>query len=195
MRTSEYAGKSGIYGLEYLIADLSPAKFERFVENDIMRKEYLKQTYGFIPSLQSEYESLVLNNDFEKSQKKILEGTGIERGLETSVFYFVEFLKFSKILEKAIFDVGENIKTKVQFDIVELTLANIPPLIYIIILLLFIPVCIMFTLNITSGMMKYSRMYNEKGLNSTKTAIFCSRSSFQNYLLLLLLFISKIVRN
>ena len=137
-------------------------QFERFVENDIMRKEYLQQTFGFIPTLQAEYEKVVLNNGFELSQKKILEGTGIDRGIETSVFYFVEFLKFSKILEKAIFDIGETIQNQVQFDIEVLVAANIPPMIFISILILFIPICIMFTLNITSGMMKYSRLYNDK---------------------------------
>ena len=102
------------------------------------------------------------DNGFELSQTKILTNTGIDRGIETSVIYFVEFLKYSKILEKAIFDIGETIKLNVKADIDHLRFANILPLVFIIVLILFIPICISFTINITSGMMKFSKMYNEK---------------------------------
>ena len=41
---------------------------------------------------------------------------------------------------------------------------NILPMLFIILLLTFIPICIIFTLNITSSMMRYSKLYNEKAM-------------------------------
>ena len=72
---------------------------------------------------------------------------------------------------------GDNLAAFVQSDISDFSIANLQPLsitkhlefetdrnvlVFIVILLLFVPIIIIFTMNITSGMMKYSRLFNEK---------------------------------
>ena len=47
LRAVEFSGKAGIHGLEYLVSDLTPEKYEKFTENDVLRREYLNQTFNF----------------------------------------------------------------------------------------------------------------------------------------------------
>ena len=48
----EYSGRAGILGLEYISSEtLSDAKFERFLQADSLRREYLNQTFNFLPYL------------------------------------------------------------------------------------------------------------------------------------------------
>ena len=162
MRAVEFAGKAGIQGLEYLATDLTPEKYETFTQNDVLRREYLNQTFNFIPSLATQYKDLLAKNSFDTTQAKIIGYEEIDRTLENSVAYFIELLKYSKALKVMITGIGEQITDFVQRDIDRLTQANIMPLFFIIFLIAFIPVCVIFTLNITGSMMRYSRLYNEK---------------------------------
>ena len=62
------SGKAGIYGMEYLTTDLSPQKYERFLEYEILRREYINQTLNFIPTLKEAYDKYILSNSFGASQ-------------------------------------------------------------------------------------------------------------------------------
>ena len=162
LRAVEFAGKAGIQGLEYLAKELTPEKYEKFTQNDVLRREYLNQTFNFVPSLAQQYADLLEKNNFDTMQAKIVAYEKIDRTLRNSVAYFVELLKYSKALKVMITGIGEQITEFVDKDIDRLTQANIMPLFFIIFLIAFIPVCVIFTLNITSSMMRYSRLYNEK---------------------------------
>ena len=58
--------------------------------------------------------------------------------------------------------IAADITVFVTSEIDRLVSENILPMLFIVILILFVPICICFTLNITSSMMRYSRLYNEK---------------------------------
>ena len=58
--------------------------------------------------------------------------------------------------------IANDINVFVNSEIDRLSAENILPLLFIVILILFVPICMIFTLNITSSMMRYSQLYNEK---------------------------------
>ena len=48
----EFSGRAGILGLEYLSSDqFTDVKFEKFLQADVLRREYLNQTFNFLPYL------------------------------------------------------------------------------------------------------------------------------------------------
>ena len=52
LRAVEFSGRAGILGMEYLSAsELSEAKYESFLQSDILRREYLNQSFNFLPIL------------------------------------------------------------------------------------------------------------------------------------------------
>ena len=52
LRACEFSGRAGILGLEYISSDeFSNAKFEQFLQADVLRREYLNQTFNFLPFL------------------------------------------------------------------------------------------------------------------------------------------------
>ena len=52
MRAVEFSGRAGILGMEYLSAStLSEKKYESFLQSDILRREYLNQSFNFLPAL------------------------------------------------------------------------------------------------------------------------------------------------
>ena len=162
LRSVEFAGKAGILGMEYTTSGLDPEKFENFLEFDILRREYLNQTTNFLPYIQEEYEALNQRNSFDETQETIRNKEPLSRDIEVIVQYFFRFLKYSNQLREMIQGIADKITFYVNKDIARLSKQNIMPLLYIIVLLCFVPVCIVFTLNITSSMMRYSRLYNEK---------------------------------
>ena len=49
----EFSGRAGILGMEYLSSSsLSEKKYESFLQSDILRREYLNQSFNFLPSLE-----------------------------------------------------------------------------------------------------------------------------------------------
>ena len=162
LRSVEFAGKAGILGMEYTTSGLDQEKFENFLEFDILRREYLNQTTNFLPYIQEEYEALNQRNSFDELQEQIRNREPLSRDIEVIVQYFFRFLKYSNQLREMIQGIADKINFYVNKDIARLSKQNILPLLYIIVLLCFVPVCIVFTLNITSSMMRYSRLYNER---------------------------------
>ena len=52
LRAVEFSGRAGILGLEYLSSDqFTDVKFEKFLQADVLRREYLNQTFNFLPYL------------------------------------------------------------------------------------------------------------------------------------------------
>merc|ERR1711892_181889 len=162
LKAVEFAGKAGIIGIEYLANGLQQEKYEFFLEYDVLRREYLNQTFNFIPGLQEEYEGFTRSNTFENTQNLIAEQGSIERELEVTIAYVIQFLKYANGVREVIIGIASKITLYVKRDMANLKRANILPLCFIIVLVTFIPICVIFTLNITSSMTRYSRLYNEK---------------------------------
>ena len=72
MRSIEACGKAGVFGLRYLSrGKLEKKYFYRFVRNEMLRREYLNQTFLVLPEIQVDYNKIVHDADFEKAQMEI----------------------------------------------------------------------------------------------------------------------------
>ena len=163
LRAVEFAGKAGIIGMEYLATPgLAPKQYENFLKFNSLRKEYLNQTFNFVPQLQVKYEDLIQRNTFESIQDTIASQSDIERELTRSVGYLVQFLRYSDSLRKIVQNIASRISVLVQGDIQKTSSANIAPLTMIIVLFIFVPVCITFTLHITTSMNRIAREFDHK---------------------------------
>ena len=163
LRTVEFSGRAGILGMEYVATGLNPEKFEQFLEFDILRREYLEQTFNFLPHIKKDYEEYnKTERTFDLDQDAIKVGVEFERGVLVTADYFFRFLKYTTKMRQLIEGIANDINVFVNSEIDRLTAENIFPLLFIVILILFVPICMIFTLNITSSMMRYSQLYNEK---------------------------------
>ena len=53
LKAVEFSGRSGILSLEYLsTSQLDEEKYEKLIQTDSLRREYLNQTVNFLPFLQ-----------------------------------------------------------------------------------------------------------------------------------------------
>ena len=53
LRAVEFSGVAGILGLEYLSAgNLSDIKYQNFLKSEALRREYLNQSFNFLPFLE-----------------------------------------------------------------------------------------------------------------------------------------------
>ena len=149
--------------MEYVATGLNPEKFEQFLEFDVLRREYLEQTFNFLPHIKKDYEEYTkTERTFDLDQDAIKVGVEFERGVLVTADYFFRFLKYTTKMRQLIEGIANDINVFVNSEIDRLTAENIFPLLFIVILILFVPICMIFTLNITSSMMRYSRLYNEK---------------------------------
>ena len=148
--------------MEYMSTGLDGDKFEQFLEFDILRREYLNQTFSFLPYIQRTYEEYASRSErtFDLDQDRLKTEADFERNIETTADYVFRFLKYSEKLREMIEGIADDITVFVTSEIDRLETENILPLLFIVILILFVPICIIFTLNITSSMMRYSRLYN-----------------------------------
>ena len=163
LRTVEFSGRAGILGMEYVATGLNPEKFEQFLEFDVLRREYLEQTFNFLPHIKKDYEEYTkTERTFDLDQDAIKVGVEFERGVLVTADYFFRFLKYTTKMRQLIEGIANDINVFVNSEIDRLTAENIFPLLFIVILILFVPICMIFTLNITSSMMRYSQLYNEK---------------------------------
>ena len=72
LRSIEACGKAGVFGLRYLSqGKLEKKYFYRFVRNEMLRREYLNQTFLVLPEMQVDYNKIVHDADFEKAQMEI----------------------------------------------------------------------------------------------------------------------------
>ena len=162
LRSVEFAGKAGILGLEYTTNGLDAKKFKNFLDFDVLRRSYLNQTTNFLPYIEEEYSLLKERNTFDQSQNRIRNKEHLSRDIKVMVEYFFEFTRYTNKLREMIKDLGETLDYFVSKDIDTLNYENITPLCYIVILMCFIPICIIFTLNITGSMIRFSSTYNDR---------------------------------
>ena len=72
LRSTEASGKAGVYGLRYLSqGNLEKKFYHKFVRNEMLRREYLNQTFQVLPELKDEYNKIVWNEGFELAQRKL----------------------------------------------------------------------------------------------------------------------------
>ena len=94
LKAVEFAGKAGIIGIEYLATPgLEPEQYENFLDFNVLRREYLNQTFNFVPGLQVEYEDQLSKNLFETNQDNIANIDDIERSVSNSVEYLVNQIR------------------------------------------------------------------------------------------------------
>ena len=99
LRSVEFGGKSSIYGYRYLAQGFLERHYMHdFIRYEMLRKEYLNQTFNFVVGLQQEYDQLTGDLFYEHAQVLITEKEKYERlGLSAYLFFqwFLElFLKF-----------------------------------------------------------------------------------------------------
>ena len=79
LRSTEECGKAGAYGLRYMArGSLKKKYFHRFVRNEMLRREYLNQTFQVLPEIVDDYNRIVHDADFENIQRDILSSQGHE---------------------------------------------------------------------------------------------------------------------
>ena len=57
---------------------LQKKNFHKFVQNEMLRREYLNQTFQVLPEIVDDYKRLVHDTDFENVQRDILSSQGHE---------------------------------------------------------------------------------------------------------------------
>ena len=82
--------------------------------------------------------------------------------LKLLIGYAVDFLQYQDNVRTVSEKIAISIADFVKKDKNNLEKANIGPLIFLIVLASFIPVCIILTMNITSSMNRFSQLYNSK---------------------------------
>ena len=93
-RAVEFTGKSGIYGLRYL-SDGGFVKIKHyhdFIKFEMLRKEYLNQTFNFMPELKGPYMNKTRSTYYDVAQEIINNKDEYARApndtLRASVDYF-----------------------------------------------------------------------------------------------------------
>ncbi|XP_023345413.1 atrial natriuretic peptide receptor 1 [Eurytemora carolleeae] len=115
-----------------------------------------------MPSVRVQYNMMNNGSYFPIIQEKIMNREDFNKSLKQVIEYFSHFLKYTDNLRIIINSVTKDILDRVNSNSASLREENAVPLVLIILLTIFIPVCIWFTLNSTNSMMKYSRLYNER---------------------------------
>jgi hypothetical protein len=68
-RAVEFTGKSGIYGLRYLSQGfIERQHYNDFIRFEVLRKEYLKQTFNFMPEVRSAYNMATKDQHYDEVQ-------------------------------------------------------------------------------------------------------------------------------
>ena len=88
LRSVEFGGKSSIYGYRYLAQGFLERHYMHdFIRYEMLRKEYLNQTFNFVPGLQQEYDQLTGELFYESAQILITEKESYAReGLSMYLF-------------------------------------------------------------------------------------------------------------
>ncbi len=74
LRSVEFSGKSAIFGLRYLALNFLEREYMHdFIRFEMLRKEYLNQTFNFMPLIQDEYDKVTSKLFYEKAQVLITE--------------------------------------------------------------------------------------------------------------------------
>ena len=69
LRAVEFTGKSGIYGIRYLSQGFIERQHHHdFVRFEMLRKEYLNQTFNFMPEIRTAYDNATVGKFYETAQ-------------------------------------------------------------------------------------------------------------------------------
>ncbi len=98
LRSVEFSGKSGIYALRYFSrGSIERAHHHDFIRFEMLRKEYLNQTFNFLPALRVEYDKAAKNQYYEYAQdivKNLEEYVRFNDSVKATVDYFGQLLEY-----------------------------------------------------------------------------------------------------
>ena len=81
LRSVEFSGKSGIYGMRYLTQGgiLEREYMHEFIRFEMLRREYLNQTFNFMPAIKDEYFMMTEDVFFDRAQDLIVKKERYDR--------------------------------------------------------------------------------------------------------------------
>lgn len=173
LRSVEFGGKSSIYGYRYLAQGFLERRYMHdFVRYEMLRKEYLNQTFNFMPGVQAEYDKTTSGLFYEAAQDLItnkdsykregLNRTGEDSSLAATVDYFSQSLEHSTLVKKIVDDMARDIEVFVQKELERFNGHRTVPLVIIVILGIMVPVIIYVTYLSTTSMFTFSALYDER---------------------------------
>ena len=112
--------------------------------------------------MKNNYTKIEDDVSFDVIQARIREQSNASDEVEFLITYAVDFLEYQDNVRQLSEDIAESIGVFVESSKRKLQRANIIPLIFLVILASFIPVCVLMTMNITTSMTRFSQMYNSK---------------------------------
>jgi len=182
-RSVEFSGKSGIFGIRYLSAGtLTRRQHHSFVRYETLRKEYLNQTFNFMPELQKLYDENSRGQNYEEAQRQITEKEdysqlGFDKSnteatwfddngnllpIAAAVDYFGQMLLYTKTVKDIVVMVSKDIEDFVELEQKRFKNMKQIPMILMIALAIFIPIVAYVTLQATSSMFRFSDLYDER---------------------------------
>jgi hypothetical protein len=182
-RGVEFSGKSGIFGIRYLSSGkLTRKMHHQFVRFEMLRKEYLNQTFNFMPELQQAYDKHSKDQNYEESQRQItaredyaqlgfdksntdaswFDSKGNLLPIPMAVDYFGQMLMYTRTVKNIVSSVSKDIEAFVQLELERFQAMRQLPLALSIGLSIFIPIVAYVTLQATTSMFKFSDLYDER---------------------------------
>lgn len=80
LRSVEFGGKSSIYGMRYLAQGfLEREHMHDFIRFEMLRREYLNQTFNFMPGVQEDYDTATKTMFYERAQMLITKTSDYNR--------------------------------------------------------------------------------------------------------------------
>jgi len=166
LRSVEFSGKSGIYALRYL----SKGKIERehhhdFIRFEMLRKEYLNQTFNFLTELRVAYDAAAKNQYYEYAQEIVMnleQYTRFDDNVSATVDYFAQQQEYTASTKAIVDDLTDEIEAFVATELARFENHKTLPLILIFVLACFVPIVAYVTLQATVSMFKFSEIYDER---------------------------------
>ena len=100
LRSTEYAGKAGVYGIRYLASGtLTKDQFQSLVQADVLRREYLNQSFNFMPELEDPYYESDYSERYDAFQAELIDNdvsstVNIYESKPTSFRYNFDFILY-----------------------------------------------------------------------------------------------------
>lgn len=182
-RSVEFSGKSGIFGIRYLSSGrLTRKMHHNFVRYEMLRKEYLNQTFNFMSELQDIYDKHARGQNYEEAQRQItaredyaqlgfdavntdaafFDSKGKLLPIAMAVDYFGQMLMYTRTVKAIVTLVSKDIEKFVQLELERFQAMRQLPLILVVGLSIFIPIVAYVTLQATTSMFKFSDLYDER---------------------------------
>lgn len=158
LRSVEFSGKSGIYALRYLSkGSLEREHHHDFIRFEMLRKEYLNQTFNFLPELRIAYDKASQDQYYEIAQEIVMNQKKYTRvdsnnSALTTIDYFAEWLDYTTSTKDIVDQLTHQIEEFVVKELGRFEGHKTLPLALIISLFLFIPVVAYVTLQATTSM-------------------------------------------